>query len=395
MSRVRAQWAGDPVRRRRVPGEPLRIAMLVPSLGTREGQGSVNLALLEQVARSGLEVNVFAGNAASTATSLPGVSVRKIPRLPVWQFGNLLLSLLTTTPRRLRGWKRRIIHADPAVALRRADVMVCHTVSGVWRTLPEEVWREPGLRGRHADAATRFKAWLERRQLRRASIVLVASHRTERDLVERGVRPERIRQLPFGIDSEWFRPPTKAERAAAREVLGISPAAFVLLTVGPHGPRKGLPLLLDAMGQAESHEILLAPGDRRGDAWVAEAAARQITMIAPGKLEDIRVAYWAADLLVHPSRYDAFGMAVLEGMACGLPVIVSIEAGAHEIVREAGFILVERSAEALRAAIDSLRQDPGRRARMGSRGRAIALTRTWDKAGHILLQSYEEAAENS
>ncbi|MFP5225617.1 MAG: glycosyltransferase family 4 protein [Actinomycetota bacterium] len=370
-----------------------RIAFLVPSLGEREGQGSVDLALLRQVADAGYEVTVYAGNAAEVAEELEGVRVKRIPRLPAWQFGNLMLSLLTTTPR-LRRWRYRLVHADPAVAFRRADVMVCHTVSGVWRTLPEEVWREPGVRGRHADAATRFKAWLERRQLRKARLVLVASRRTQLDLIERGVRPERIRYLPFGVDPERFRPPTKAEREAARAVLGISEAAFTILTVGPHGPRKGLPLVLDAMGMSQTHEVLLAPGDRRGDAWVEEAEERGLPMIAPGKLDDVRIAYWASDLLVHPSRYDAFGMAVLEAMACGLPVVVSRDAGAHEIVRDAGIVLTEHSSEALRGAIDVLRRDPSRRARMGRRGREIALHRTWDEAGQVLLQSYEEVAEN-
>lgn len=366
--------------------------MLVPSIGEQEGQGGVDRALLEQLIARGAEVTVFAGGGLDDVGGLDA-EVRRIPRLPVWQFGNLLLSLLTTTPR-VRRRRYTIVHADPGVAFRHADVMVCHTVSDVWRNLPDEIWREPGLRGRHHDAATRFKAWLEIRQLRRASIVLVASRRTQLDLEERGVRPERIRYLPFAVDTEMFRPPMRVEREAAREVLGINPKAFVVVLVGPHGPRKGLPVALDAIASGPGDETLLAPGDHRGGAWVDQAAAREIRMVAPGKLNEVRHAYWAADLLVHPSHYDAFGLSVLEAMACGLPVIVSREAGVHEIVRDAGFVLSSSSAEALRAAIDAMRRDPERREAMGRRGREIALGRTWDEAGEVLLKAYEEAAEN-
>jgi glycosyltransferase involved in cell wall biosynthesis len=369
-----------------------RVCMLVPSLGQLEGQGGVDRALLEQLLKNKQSVTVFSGGGVEGIEKLD-VDLRRIPRLPAWQLGNLLVSLLTTTPR-VRKRRYRIIHADPGVALRRAHVMVCHTVSAVWRELPDEVWREPGLRGRHNDAATRFKAWLEIRQLRKAKVVLVASRRTQLDLEARGVVSDRISLIPFAVDSEHFRPPTRAEKEAAREVLGINAKAFVVAIIGPHGPRKGLPVAISAVAQGPGDETLLAPGDRRGDSWVAEAEAQGVRFVAPGKMSEVRHAYWAADVLVHPSRYDAFGMSVLEAMSCGLPVIVSREAGVHEIVRDAGFVLTEHSAEALRAAIDALRRSPERRAAMGRRGREIALVRTWDEAGEILLQAYATAAEN-
>jgi UDP-glucose:(heptosyl)LPS alpha-1,3-glucosyltransferase len=277
--------------------------------------------------------------------------------------------------------------------MRRADVIVVHTVSDRWLHLPAEVWREPGLRGRHADAATRFKARLEVKQAKHARVVLANSRMTADDLTARGVARERIVVIPFGVDAERFRPPSTEERGAARASFGIDPAAFVCGFVGPHGPRKGLPLALDVLAQAQSGEHLLVAGELRGGRWAREAAERGLSVTMPGKIADVRRAFWASDVFVYPSRYDAFGMAVLEAMACGVPVLVGNEAGSSEIVSDAGFVLSATDVGAWRTAIDRLRDDPARRSAMSARAREIARTRDWDEAGQILLDAYARVAE--
>lgn len=369
----------------------MRVAFCVPSLGLQEGQGTVNYELLRQVAAAGHEVDVFTSNVPPEVAALAGVRVRKLPRLPTWQLGNQLMMLAGATLR-LRPGAYDLIHADAGVTLHRADVMLCHTLSSRWGELPVEVWHEPGLRGRHATAATRFKARLEVRQFREARAVLANSWRTAEDLAGRGVALERVAVLPFGVDSERFRPPTAAERVAARAAFGIQPDAFVAVFVGAHGPRKGLPQALEALAGAGAGEVLLVVGEHRGGQWKRYAEERALPAVMPGKIVDARRAYWAGDLLVYPSAYDAFGMAVLEAMACGLPVVVSREAGSHEIVRDAGFVLAEQTPRALRSAIDALRTDGARRRSMARRARDIASSRTWDKAGALLLDTYERLA---
>ena len=365
----------------------MRIAFLVPSLGTLEGQGGVDHELLKRVAAAGHRVDVWAGIVPPATASLQGVRVHRVPRLPAWQLGNQLISLAATTAALRRG-RYDVIHADAGVTLRRADVMVCHTLSDRWLGLPREIWQEPGARGWNHGAATRFKARLEIAQYRKARVVLANSDATAADLVARGVDAARVRVLPFGIDAHRFRPPTAEERREARATFGIPADAFVAVMVGAHGERKGLPVALDALAAAAQGEHLLVAGEHRGGRWVRDAAARGLPAVMPGKLDDVRAAYWAADALVCPSRYDAFGMAVLEAMACGLPVVVAREAGSHELVRDAGFVLATSDAAAIRSALDSLRADTAKRTAMGARARDIAVKRDWDKAGAMLLDVY-------
>lgn len=365
----------------------MRIAFVVPSLGLAEGQGSADLELLRRVARAGHTIDVFAANAPPLVRSLAGVTLHRTPRLPAWQLGNQLLSLGATSAR-MRRARYDLVHADAGVTLRRADVLVVHTVTDRWLRLPDDVWREPGVRGAHEAAATRFKARLEIAQARAARAVVANSAMTARDLAERGVDPARISVVPFGVDSERWRPPGSQERADARARFGLDPGAFVTLFVGAHGPRKGFPEALAALERAAPGETMLVMGEHRGGRWAAEARAKRLPVIMPGKTPEMLPAYWAADVLVYPSRYDAFGMAVLEAMACGLPVIVSPDAGSHELVADAGIVLDDLEPGSIRDAIDRLRVDPDGRARMAARARRIARSRTWDESGATLLNLY-------
>jgi glycosyltransferase involved in cell wall biosynthesis len=365
----------------------VKIAFVVPSLGLQEGQGNINLELLRRVAGAGHSVDVYSSLAPDELLTMDGVTLHRLARLPAWQLGNQFMMLTSTTARVRRG-RYDLVHADAGMTLKRADVLVCHTITDRWYELPDEVWHEPGVRGANQAAATKFKARLELRQYRAARRVLVGARSVADDLIVRGVDSERIEVIEFGVDAHRYRPPTPQERAEARAELELADRDFVVAFVGAHGPRKGLPLALEALEVAAPGEVLVVAGERRSGEWASYAADRSLPVRMPGKVEDIHRIFWAADVLAYPSRYDAFGMAVLEAMACGLPVVVAKEAGSHEIVRDAGIILAEHNVASLRGALDALRFDPDRRRAMGERARQIAAARTWDKAGQTLLDLY-------
>jgi glycosyltransferase involved in cell wall biosynthesis len=189
----------------------------------------------------------------------------------------------------------------------------------------------------------RLTRWLfrrdEARRLPMASLLIANSERTRRDLVERvGVDPDRIRVVYLGSDGAATRPVSAAEREEARRRLGLDPAAPVLLFVGALGydRNKGLDTLLACgrllASRGMSEAVILAAGDGRLDFWRREAAAHGVAERTRflGRVDDVPALLAAADLLVSPTRYDAYGLAVHEALCRGRAAIVSRAAGVSE-----------------------------------------------------------------
>ena len=121
-------------------------------------------------------------------------------------------------------------------------------------------------------------------------------------------------------------PCSEQEKRAARQQLGLPEAGQCILFVGNDYRKKGLPTLLQALSQLPLGRFLAVVGNA---AQIAEfrpqvqqlGLADRVFFL--GALNDISIAYRAADCLAHPTLEDTFGMVVLEAMAHGLPVVVS------------------------------------------------------------------------
>jgi len=180
----------------------------------------------------------------------------------------------------------------------------------------------------------------ERRALQHAKLVICNSRRTADDLRDAaGVRPERMRVVYYGSDPVSFAAATRADREVARTQLGWPHDRPVVLFIGALGDRrKGFDRLFDAWtqlcGDATWDADLAVVGDGRElRQWKRRARdARLASRIRfLGFRQDVPRLLAASDLLVHPARYEPYGLGVHESVCRGLPAIVSATSGIAEL----------------------------------------------------------------
>ena len=137
---------------------------------------------------------------------------------------------------------------------------------------------------------------------------------------------EHIRVISPGIEATHVHSST--EKMQARLDLGLPMQGKCLLWVGNNATKKGLPTLLEALAKLPNEIFLVIVGSAAPESkWRSQAAELGLEdrIYFQGVLDDMKLVYTAADLLVHPTIEDTFGMVVLEAMAHAVPAIVSAE----------------------------------------------------------------------
>lgn len=137
----------------------------------------------------------------------------------------------------------------------------------------------------------------------------------------------RILSSSIGVDTQFFAPPSAAERKTARAALGINPGTFVMSVVARLHPEKDVELALRAaLACDDPKAVLLIAGDgaeRERLEAIAQTFASRTQVRFLGPLSDPRPVFKASDVLIQTTRGPDLGMVVLEAMACGIPVVIA------------------------------------------------------------------------
>lgn len=150
---------------------------------------------------------------------------------------------------------------------------------------------------------------------------------------ERKVFASQTVQIANWYDSTHFTPPTAAERSAARAELAIPDSAFVAISVGNCSAVKNHSELLKAIATLNRQDVTYLHVGEEGGCGERELARRlgiagRVRFL--GAMNDVRGPLHAADVFVMPSLHEGCGIAAIEAMACGLPVILSDVAGLED-----------------------------------------------------------------
>lgn len=207
------------------------------------------------------------------------------------------------------------------------------------------------------DAGTAFRESVNARKDAEIALVdhiLTCSTLARDSYVAAGVPADRVHVLNLGFERGIFTPGPEEKREGPLRL------AFV----GRFTRVKGAPALADALdtlaAKGLDFECRIAADRGVSDDGVAERLAAHAELLGKLPHEALPDLYRWADALVLPSRFDSFGLVVLEALACGLPVIVSDRVGAKDVVEHGvnGLILPSGDAAALTGALEAFARDP-------------------------------------
>jgi glycosyltransferase involved in cell wall biosynthesis len=303
-------------------------------------------------------------------------------------------------------WEQSILPL--ALARIRADV-----VHGLVNVLPLAT-RRPGVVTVHDLSFLRlpelfppykraYLAALCRASVARARQVVAVSRQTADDLaLAWGVDRERVLVAPNGVDRR-FSPGTPRQAMVFRRERALPERYWLFL--GTLEPRKNLYVLLDAFARwrqaapfAEPQPHLVIAG---GKGWSYDTIFAQVAALGladvvhfPGFVPDEELPQWyrGAELFLYPSRYEGFGLPVVEAMACGTPVICSNAPGVREVAGDAAIQVEPDDVDAWVAALSLAATQPALLAQLRGAGLERAKFFTWETAAAVTIDAYERAA---
>ena len=254
------------------------------------------------------------------------------------------------------------------------------------------------LRARAGEREPELRLAVEERVTASADAIVVSTAQEKQDLVRLyHTPPHNVWVNPAGVDLELFRP---VDKSHARQALGFGEKK-VILYVGRLEPLKGVDLLINAVALLEDPSdtnLLIVGGnvgqerelDRLRSLAVQLGIGGSVTFTGAVKQTDLPSYYSAADVFVLPSYYESFGLAALEAMACGTPVVVSRVGGLKTFVKagETGYLIPWHCPEPFAQRLDVLLANAGLRETMGKAARAKAQEMSWSGVADRMLDIY-------
>lgn len=382
----------------------MRLAVVSPFVDRRHGTERALVELLERLARDyGCEIHLYSQRvediAFRTCSNHGGeqgnIIWHKVPAIPGPHLFQFLFWLFLNKFYRRRGRSTHGLHSDlvlsPGINCFDANVILVHALFHRLRELAHDEVNPLAMSGLfrrlHRSAYYSLLTWLERRIYSDPTVSLAAVSDRTASLLKRNFHRNAVRVIPNGVDPSHFSPAKRlALRAEARSSHKFQEADFVLVLIGNDWRNKGLSTILDAMAALRDIPLRLLVGGQDASAPLFLEAARRLDLDERCRWEtastDAINLYAVADVYVSPTREDSFGLPLLEAMACGLPVVTSICAGASQIISHGvdGFVLKDPDdAHALAEHLKNLQEHADLGFHIGQSARRTAEAYTWER----------------
>jgi glycosyltransferase involved in cell wall biosynthesis len=313
------------------------------------------LTLLPTLGQQGIEP-VFVGLDDPASDAEPFYRALGVERVRIRCPRDLDPALAWRVRRELRRLRPDVVHTH----LVHADVYGALGAGGV-----------PVVSTKHNDDRFRLGPfrYVERALARRASRVIAITEALRRFCVDRvGLPAAKVEVVHYGLDA-------LPEPWGENGEVPVPADARVVLCVGRLAEQKGIDIAVRALGKIREHEpaaVLVVLGEGPERARLEALAGEGVYL--PGRVGDVTSWYRRAEVLVHPARWEGFGLALLEAMLAGKPVVATRVSSTPEIVAdgETGLLVPPEDPDALARAVTGLLADTHAAATMGQAGRVHA-----------------------
>jgi glycosyltransferase involved in cell wall biosynthesis len=334
---------------------------------------------------------------------VPSIPGPHLLQYTFWFFANTI----RRRSNRSRGGPNYDITYSPGINSFDADAIAVHIV---FHEFHHQVISELGFRKNavadwprliHRRLYYRLIMAVEKKVYRNPKVSLAAVSSLVAQQLEKYFQRKDARVIRNGVDVEYLSPSRRlAKRSSTRERFGLSAADFTLLLIGNDWKKKGLDGLLRALTDIRElpWKLIIVGNDERApyerDIRHFEMSHRVI-FLAPSP--DVLQFYAAADAYVGPSLEDAYGLPVLEAMACGLPVLASSRAGVSDIIDDGinGIILRDpRNIQEITSALRNLITEPDLSRQLGDNAAHTAQNHTWARNAQSTWEWLNEVVRN-
>lgn len=346
----------------------MRVGLIARFLGEPIGLGTYAVNLLQALDRAEDDNDYFVYTPSFTQAPHLGSRFR-IRRSPAIRGSRAALTVWDMTLPAMAATRERldVVHyLHTAYPLRSPGCPVAIDILDAIR------WMVPGYR------EPQPYDWLERRAASRADLILTLSEHAREDLqAALDIPPSKLRVTPLGG------PPLDPEPAAKEPYF---------LFMGGTEKRKNLTAALDAFVGIEGYELRVVGRHTASPVHNAKREQPGVRWLGFVDEDELVELYRHATALVFPSRYEGFGLPLLEAMARHTPVIAANTSSIPEVTRDAAILVDPDDVGGLREAMLRVASDARLREDLTKRGAETLASFSWDETARTTLAAYAELA---
>jgi UDP-glucose:(heptosyl)LPS alpha-1,3-glucosyltransferase len=355
-----------------------KIAVVIPKYGLLGGAEQTTPELTQRLAnQTEFDFHVLANRWQTSSTSI------RFHGIPIISFPKFLTtpSFAYFVQRQINRNNFSLVHSHERIFA--ADIFTMHGI-------PHRYWVH-NIRRKKMSLYDLATAWVEKELVYNGNckkFVAVSSLTKDIFLQEYNINPDKVAVINPGVDLNDYAQHNKdSVRNTIRRELGINIADPVILFVSMNYEIKGLDDILFSLAKLKTQNrkfkfIVAGKGNIKKYKKMAQDVQiiSDVIFTGPVNKDKIIKLYLASDLYIMLSKFDTFGNVVLEAMAAGLPVIISSNVGAKDLVQEGGngFIISNTSDSDYIAAKITLLLDKNIRGQLAEAAYKTAAQNTWD-----------------